>query len=99
MESNCIMIVTARIKPAETEALQRYVEASQQVFKKAGAELQQKYKIGEHFLGDDPLSVVSITSFPSQEVLEQTFASKAYQDLLLDREKAFSYLNVYISTP
>ena len=94
MEPKANLIVNATIQ--DMEAVQEYSTKAFEIFKKQGAEMVSKFKISETLIGNTSVNVVSVTEFPSTEVLKNTFELEEYKALLPLREKAFSELNVFI---
>ncbi|MEO1449448.1 MAG: DUF1330 domain-containing protein [Bacteroidota bacterium] len=96
-KEKAVMIVIARINPAGEAALKAYLEGAGPLFKAAGGQPVNKYKLAKQIVGENTMSLVSIMEFPSQEALEGVFASDAYKALLPHRDQAFSKLEVFVS--
>lgn len=97
MMNKTTMIVNAVINPEAPDLFQEYGKKATVIFESVGAILKSKYLVGETFIGQSECQLISITEFPSIDVLKNTFLSKEYTDLIPLRKKAFSKLDAFIS--
>ncbi|WP_420580368.1 DUF1330 domain-containing protein [Reichenbachiella sp.] len=94
-----ILVVLATINPLEKEAANHYMTQANEMFKSVGAKPLYKYPLEKQFIGKLNIQMTAAIEFPNQKSFDAVFESEAYQQLIPDREKGFSFLNAYISKP
>ena len=98
MNLKIFLIIIGFINPQEQESFNIYSTQINQLYENAGAEVTNRYPIVQTLMGDEKPNFILVVEFPNQTSLHQLFTSEDYKKLVPYREKAFSKINVFIST-
>lgn len=90
------LVVTGTPNPSEMEAVQLYLKGVMPLLMGAGGALVKRLKVTKVASGR-PSGMVLVMDFPSEQVVEELFASDAYQALIETRDKGFSEMNMLIA--
>ncbi len=92
-----ILIIVASVNPAESQALNHYLDQINILYRQVDARPLAKYKVFETMTGEYVPNLVTIMEFKNEAALDSVFKSAAYKDLLPYREKAFSRVDILMA--
>lgn len=95
-DQKAILLVTAKVNKAKMEDFKSYLEQVGPLTGKYGGQPVARYKTTEEITGEQSPEVISITEFPSVEVINEMVNSKDFTDLADLRSSAFVKLNMMI---
>lgn len=98
MNLKIFLIIIGFINSQEQESFNHYSTQINQLYDNVGAEVTSRYPIVQTLLGEEKPDFILVVEFPDQQSLQQLFTSEEYKNLVPYREKAFSKINVFIST-
>ncbi len=98
MNLKILLIIIGFINPQEQESFTHYSTQINQMYEDVGAVVTERFPIAQTLLGEEKPSFIMVVEFPNQQALQQLFTSEEYKELVPYREKAFSKLNVFLST-
>lgn len=98
MSEKAFMIATAIPNPEEQEALKHYQEQSAILFKAAGGQVPDKFKVSKNLYGNNTPKLAITMEFPSEQTIVDVFESEAYKALLPYRNKALISAEIFIGT-
>ena len=90
------LVVTGTPNPAEMESVQSYLKGVMPLLIGAGGALVKRLKVAK-IVNGRPSGMVLVMDFPSEEAVEELFASDAYQALVETRDTGFSEMNILIT--
>ena len=96
MSFKIVMIVLAFLNPSETEAFDAYVTGIRAQYEQVGA-TSVRHDIHQTLVGEQQPDFIMVVEFPNPQAVQQLFTSKAYQQLVPYRKKAFKKLEVFLS--
>ena len=97
-EDKAFLIINAIADKENTEAMQAYVGKIGPVFEKNGGKFIAKYKVTEQLAGEQGPEVMAIAEFPNNEAIKEMVNSEDFKALAELRAKAYSKLNLMISS-
>jgi uncharacterized protein (DUF1330 family) len=90
------LVVTGTPNPSEMDAVQSYLKGVMPLLIGAGGTLVKRLKVAKVVNGR-PSGMVLVMDFPSEQDVEELFASDAYEALVETRDKGFSEMNMLIA--
>lgn len=90
------LVVTATPNPTDMEAVQSYLKGVMPLLIGAGGTLVKRLKVAQ-IVNGRPSGMVLVMDFPSEQTVEDLFASDAYEALIETRDKGFSEMNMLIA--
>lgn len=90
------LVVTGTPNPSEIDAVQSYLKGVMPLLMGAGGKLVKRLKVAKVVSGR-PSGMVLVMDFPSEQNVEELFASDAYEALVETRDKGFSEMNMLIA--
>ncbi|WP_282088954.1 DUF1330 domain-containing protein [Aquimarina algiphila] len=88
------LIVTSSPNLDEIEALQKYVKEVMPLLLDIGGTVIKRSKIEDVYHGEQKFVFLLVMDFPSKENVINLLNSKAYQNLIPNRDKGFSEINI-----
>lgn len=77
----------------------RYLQGVLPILIGAGGSLVKRLRVADTVVGGAGTAMVMVMDFDNAEAITDAFASDAYQELIPDRDKAFSNLEILITEP
>ncbi|MEM9433757.1 MAG: DUF1330 domain-containing protein [Pseudomonadota bacterium] len=90
------LVVTATPNTTDMEAVQSYLKGVMPLLMCAGGTLVKRLKVVQ-IVNGRPSGMVLVMDFPSEQAVEDLFASDAYEALIETRDKGFSEINMLIA--
>jgi uncharacterized protein (DUF1330 family) len=88
------ILALVTINEDQPQALAQYLEATAPLLEAAGAQIVQRFVIGEDIVGQAPSQSVMIVNYPSRDAVDIVFQSDIYRAIAPIRDKAFSSYHV-----
>ena len=95
-DRKAILVVTAKVNKEKMEDLKSYLEQAGPLTGKYGGQTVARYKTLEEITGEQSPELISVSEFPSVEVINEMVNSKYFTDLADLRTSAFIKLNMMI---
>ena len=95
-DQKAILVITAKVNKDKMEDLKSYLQHAGPLTGKYGGKAMARYKTLEEIIGEQSPELISVSEFPSAEVINEMVNSKDFTDLADLRSSAFSKLNMMI---
>lgn len=95
-DQKAILVVTAKVNKDKMEDLKSYLAQAGPLTGKYGGQPIARYKTIEEITGEQSPELISVTEFPSAEVINEMVNSKEFTDLEGLRSRVFVKLNMMI---
>ena len=95
-DQKATLLITAKVNKEKMEDLQSYLGQIGPLMAKYGGQPVAKYKITQEIAGEQSPEMISISEFPSVEVINEMVNSDDFTSLAELRANAFSKLNLMI---
>ncbi len=96
MSVKVIALVT--INEDEPYALAKYFETTAPLLEEVGAQIVQRFEIGEPVVGEVLAQTVVVVEYPDRNAIDRVFKSEAYQKVRRFRDQAFHDYKVSVVT-
>lgn len=90
------LVVTGTPNPSEMESVQAYLQGVMPLLMGAGGTLVKRLKVAKVVNGR-PSGMALVMDFPSEEAVTELFASDAYGELIENRDKGFTDMNILVA--
>ncbi|MFT5822233.1 MAG: hypothetical protein ACI8ZM_003489 [Crocinitomix sp.] len=98
-QENAILIINAIANKENMAEVQSYLSNIMPVFAKNGGKPIARYKTVENLSGEQSPEMVAIVEFPSADIIREMIQGDDFKSLSESRSKAFTKLNLIISSP
>ncbi len=93
------LLVTVTPAEGQGEAMGRYLQGVQPILLGAGGTPFKRVRVTDTVAGSAGTTMALMMDFDTPEAITKAFASDSYQELIADRDKAFSNLEILITEP
>ncbi len=93
MMAKVIALVT--INEEQPLALAKYLELTEPVLERVGANIIQRYMLDEEVVSHRPAKTIIVVDYPSRDAIDEVFSSREYEPAIPFRDVAFSTYSVH----